>query len=92
MPYELQQLRAVMDRRPDWKERLDRHVLAIETNIDVRPDQCVAEARTLLEAVGQTLCGEMGLTPPSSKDFPKQMHAVIHALDSSWLDIPVRRT
>jgi hypothetical protein len=70
-----------MDRRPDWQERLNRHVLAIETNIDARPDQCVAEARTLLEAVARTLCDEMGLAEASGQDFPKQMHIIFGTLD-----------
>ena len=81
MAFELQQLRAVMDRRPDWKERLDRHVSAIETNIEVRPDQCVNEARTLLESVARTLCAEMGLPVVVGQDFPKQMSIIFSALE-----------
>lgn len=69
MPFELQQLRAVMDRRPDWHERLNRHVLAIETNIEARPDQCVNEARTLLESVARTLSAEMDLPVAVGQDF-----------------------
>jgi hypothetical protein len=79
--YQLQQLRAVMETRPDWQARLSTHILAIETNIEARPDQCVAEARTLLEAVARTLCDEMGLTHVNGRDFPQQMRAIIDALD-----------
>jgi len=79
--YQLQQLRAVMVSRPDWQARLSTHVLAIETNIEARPDQCVAEARTLLEAVARTLCDEMNLTHVNGRDFPQQMRAIIDALD-----------
>lgn len=67
--------------RPDWQARLSTHVLAIETNIEARPDQCVAEARTLLEAVARTLCDEMKLTHVNGRDFPQQMRAIIDALD-----------
>ncbi len=81
MAYELQQLRAVMDRRPDWRERRDRHVLAIETNIEARPDQCVNEARTLLESVARTLCAEMDLPVVPGQDFPKQMSTIFSALE-----------
>jgi len=81
MAYQLQQLRAVMDSRPDWQARLCTHVLAIETNIEARPDQCVAEARTLLEAVARTLCEEMGLTHVNGHDYPQQMRAIIKAVD-----------
>ncbi len=81
MPYELQQLRGVMDRRPEWQTRLSAQVAAIEINIEVRPDQCIAEARTLLEAVARTLCAEMGLPDATGKPLPKQMHAIISALD-----------
>ena len=70
-----------MDRRPDWRERLDRHVLAIETNIEARPDQCVNEARTLLESVARTLCGEMDLPVVPGQDFPKQMSTIFSALE-----------
>jgi hypothetical protein len=79
--YQLQQLRAVMDSRPDWQARLSTHVLAIETNIEARPDQCVAEARTLLEAVARTLCTEMGLTHVNDHDYPQQMRAIIKAVE-----------
>ena len=81
MAYQLQQLRAVMVSRPDWQARLSTHVLAIETNIEARPDQCVAEARTLLEAVARTLCDEMSLTHVNGQNFPQQMRAIIDALD-----------
>ena len=81
MAYQLQQLRAVMISRPDWQARLSTHVLAIETNIEARPDQCVAEARTLLEAVARTLCEEMGLTHVDGHDYPQQMRAIIKAVD-----------
>ncbi len=67
--------------RPDWQARLSTHVLAIETNIEARPDQCVAEARTLLEAVARTLCDEMSLTHVNGRDFPQQIRAIIDALD-----------
>ena len=81
MAYQLQQLRAVMDSRPDWQARLSTHVLAIETNIEARPDQCIAEARTLLEAVARTLCEEMGLTHVDGHDYPQQMRAIIRAVE-----------
>ena len=81
MPYELQQLRAVMDQRPDWQSRLSAQVAAIESNIEARPDQSIAEARTLLEAVARTLCEEMGLPDTAGKPLPRQMHAIISALD-----------
>ena len=70
-----------MVNRPDWQARLSTQVLAIETNIEVRPDQCVAEARTLLEAVARTLCAEMGLTHVNDHDYPQQMRAIIKAVD-----------
>jgi hypothetical protein len=81
LAYQLQQLRAVMETRPDWQARLNTHILAIEINIEARPDQCVAEARTLLEAVARTLCEEMNLTHVNGRDFPQQMRAIIDALD-----------
>lgn len=83
MPYELQQLRGVMDRRPEWQLRLSSQVAAIETNIEARPDQCIAEARTLLEAVARTLCEDLDLPDTAGKPLSKQMHAIIGALDLS---------
>jgi hypothetical protein len=70
-----------MDQRPDWQLRLSAQVAAIERNIEVRPDQSIAEARTLLEAVARTLCVEMGLPDTAGKPLPKQMHSIISALD-----------
>ena len=81
MAYQLQQLRAVMDRRPEWRERLDTQVLAIELNLEVHPEQCVAEARTLLEAVASTLCEDLGLPDADGHDLPQQMRSILRALD-----------
>ena len=70
-----------MEQRPDWKLRLSTQVAAIESNIEARPDQCIAEARTLLEAVANTLCDDMQLPNTAGKSLPKQMNIIINALD-----------
>ena len=79
MAYQLQQLRAVMDRRPEWRERLETQVLAIELNLEVRPEQCVTEARTLLEAVASTLCEDLRLPDADGHDLPQQMRSILRA-------------
>jgi len=70
-----------MDRWPDLQQRLQHQVESIEANVSTRPDQCAADARGLLEAVGRTLYTELNLGEIEGKDVTQQMRAVVKALD-----------
>lgn len=87
MTYQLQLLRALIDRHPERAGNLELHVRALEQSIEQLPNTCLASVRTIFEAAQASI--GLHLNIEFGRDgLPGRMTKVIEAFDFSMTDHP----